>query len=150
MPSSSSCPTRRGRCMARRCRSTVWADDRGADDRLPCEKAPVGVFPAVGWLGAWPREDWMSRILGRYADAIYALLRFVAGFMFMFHGLQKLFGAFGGQVMQTGTLPWFAGVIELVCGILIMIGLLASWAAFLASGMMAVAYFMVHQKMGTW
>jgi putative oxidoreductase len=92
----------------------------------------------------------MSRILGRYADAIYALLRFVTGFMFMFHGLQKLFGAFGGQVMQTGTLPWFAGVIELVCGILVMIGLLGSWAAFLASGTMAVAYFMAHQPQGTW
>ncbi len=92
----------------------------------------------------------MSRILGRHADKIYALLRFVTGFMFMFHGLQKLFGAFGGQVMQTGTLPWFAGVIELVCGILVMIGLLGSWAAFLASGTMAVAYFMAHQPQGTW
>ena len=92
----------------------------------------------------------MSRILDRYADAIYALLRFVAGFMFMFHGLQKLFGALGGQVQPTGSLAWFAGSIELVCGILIMIGLLASWAAFLASGTMAVAYFMVHQPMGTW
>lgn len=92
----------------------------------------------------------MSRILGRYADAIYALLRFVAGFMFMFHGLQKHFGAFGGQVQPAGSLAWFAGTIELVCGILIMIGLLASWAAFLASGTMAVAYFMVHQPMGTW
>lgn len=92
----------------------------------------------------------MSRILGRYSDAIYALLRFVTGFLFMFHGLQKLFGAFGGQVMQTGTLPWVAGVIELTCGILVMIGLLASWAAFLASGTMAVAYFMVHQPQGTW
>lgn len=92
----------------------------------------------------------MSRILGRYADAIYALLRFVAGFLFMFHGLQKHFGAFGGQVQPAGSLAWFAGTIELVCGILIMIGLLASWAAFLASGTMAVAYFMVHQPMGTW
>jgi putative oxidoreductase len=92
----------------------------------------------------------MSRILGRYSDAIYALLRFVAGFMFMFHGLQKHFGAFGGQVQPAGSLAWFAGTIELVCGILIMIGLLASWAAFLASGTMAVAYFMAHQPQGTW
>jgi putative oxidoreductase len=97
-----------------------------------------------------PREESMSRILGRYADAIYALLRFVAGFMFIFHGLQKHFGAFGGQVQQAGTLPWFAGAIELVCGILILLGLLASWAAFLASGEMAAAYFMVHQPQGNW
>jgi len=92
----------------------------------------------------------MSRILGRYADAIYALLRFVAGFMFMFHGLQKILGLVGGQKVPVGTLIWFGGMIELIGGILIMIGLLASWAAFLASGMMAVAYFMVHQPQGTW
>lgn len=92
----------------------------------------------------------MSRILGRYADAIYALLRFVAGFLFMFHGLQKIFGGFGQEAVAVGSLFWVGGIIELVGGILIMIGLLASWAAFLASGMMAVAYFMVHQKMGTW
>jgi putative oxidoreductase len=94
----------------------------------------------------------MSRILGRYADAIYALLRFVAGFMFTFHGLQKILGMFPGEnpMPPAGSLFWFGGLIELVCGILIMIGLLGSWAAFLASGTMAVAYFMVHQKMGTW
>jgi len=44
----------------------------------------------------------------------------------------------------------FAGVIELVCGFLIMIGFLTSWAAFLASGTMAAAYFMAHQAQGTW
>lgn len=92
----------------------------------------------------------MSRILGRYADAIYALLRFVAGFLFMFHGCQKLFGALGGQVQPTGSLLWFGGIIEFGGGILILLGLLASWAAFLASGMMAVAYFMAHQPQGTW
>lgn len=92
----------------------------------------------------------MSRILGRYADAIYALLRFVAGFMFTFHGAQKILGVLGGQVPPTGSLFWFGGLIELVGGILIMIGLLASWAAFLSSGTMAVAYFMVHQPQGTW
>ena len=43
----------------------------------------------------------MSRILGRHADTIYGLLRIVAGFMFMCHGLQKMFGVLGGQVMQT-------------------------------------------------
>lgn len=92
----------------------------------------------------------MSRILGRYSDAIYALLRFVAGFMFTFHGAQKILGLLGGEKVPVGTLFWFGGMIELVGGILIMIGLLASWAAFLASGTMAVAYFMVHQPQGTW
>jgi putative oxidoreductase len=95
----------------------------------------------------------MSRFLGRYADAFYALLRFVAGFLFMFHGLQKIVGAFSDGSMPmppVGSLAWFAGIIELVGGILILLGLLASWAAFLASGEMAVAYFMVHQPGGTW
>jgi putative oxidoreductase len=49
-----------------------------------------------------------------------------------------------------GTQPWFAGVIELVGGILIAIGLLAGLAAFIASGEMAAAYFLAHAPRGTW
>jgi putative oxidoreductase len=86
----------------------------------------------------------------RYAPQVYALFRIVAGFLFMFHGLQKLMGMFGGTVMPTGSMPWIAGVIELVGGILIMIGLLTKVAAFICSGEMAAAYFMVHQPKGTW
>ena len=90
----------------------------------------------------------MRRVLGRQTDTLYGLFRIVAGFLFMCHGLQKMFGLFGGQTPPSGSLPWFAGVIELTCGFLIMIGLLASWAAFLASGTMAVAYFLAHQPQG--
>lgn len=86
----------------------------------------------------------------RYAPQLYALFRIVAGFLFMFHGLQKLMGMFGGTVMATGSLPWIAGVIELVGGILIMVGLLTRVAAFVCSGEMAAAYFMAHQPKGTW
>jgi putative oxidoreductase len=86
----------------------------------------------------------------RYAPQVYALFRIVAGFLFMFHGLQKLFGLFGGQVMPTGSLPWIAGVIELVGGLLVMIGLLTRVVAFICSGEMAAAYFMAHQPKGTW
>ena len=93
----------------------------------------------------------MHRILGRHADRVYAIFRIVIGFLFMCHGLQKMFGVLGGQkVEQIASLPGLAGVIELVCGFLVMIGLLTSWAAFLASGTMAVAYFMAHQPQGTW
>jgi len=84
----------------------------------------------------------------RYAPQVYAAFRMVAGFLFLFHGLQKLFGMYGGKVMPIGTLPWTAGVIELVCGVLIMIGLLTRMSAFIASGEMAVAYFMRHQPRG--
>lgn len=92
----------------------------------------------------------MHRILGRHADRVYAIFRIVIGFLFMCHGLQKVFGLLGGQKADLSTLGGFAGVIELVCGFLVMIGLLTSWAAFLASGTMAAAYFMAHQPQGTW
>lgn len=93
----------------------------------------------------------MNRILGRHADRVYALFRIVAGFLFMCHGLQKIFGIMGGERMDPfSSLGAFAGVIELVCGFLIMIGFLTSWAAFLASGTMAAAYFMAHQPQGAW
>lgn len=86
----------------------------------------------------------------RHAPQVYALFRIVAGFLFLFHGLQKLFGLFGGQVVATGSLPWFAGIIELVGGVLIIVGLLTRVVAFIASGEMAVAYFLVHQPQGGW
>jgi putative oxidoreductase len=89
----------------------------------------------------------------RYAPQVYALFRIVTGFLFMFHGAQKILGLFGGMGGSTAamlTLPWFAGVIELVGGILIMIGLFTRPVAFIASGEMAVAYFMAHQPRGGW
>lgn len=91
----------------------------------------------------------------RYAPQVFALFRIVAGFLFLFHGAQKLLGLFGGMGGGGATasmlsMMWFAGVIELVGGLLIMIGLFARIAAFIASGEMAVAYFMVHQPQGAW
>jgi putative oxidoreductase len=78
------------------------------------------------------------------------VLRIIAGLMFMLHGTQKLFGVPGNRPPQAfGTLIWTAGVIELVCGALIAVGLLTTWAAFLASGQMAVAYFKSHAGRGT-
>lgn len=92
----------------------------------------------------------MKPILGRFTTPVYFLLRVVAGILFAFHGAQKLFGMFGGTQVPMLSQSWFAGVIELVGGILIAIGLLTSLAAFIASGEMAVAYFMVHAPRGTW
>ena len=88
----------------------------------------------------------MERIIGRYTPQLFAILRIIAGLMFAMHGTQKLFGWPGGKEPAAATLFVVAGVVELVCGLLIAIGLLASWAAFLASGQMAVAYFYVHAK----
>ena len=92
----------------------------------------------------------MDRFLGRHAERIYTLLRVVAGLLFACHGAQKLFGALGGQAMTSNPMMLVAGIIEFGGGLLIALGFLTSWAAFLASGQMAVAYFMVHAKGGFW
>ncbi|HEX2223910.1 MAG TPA: DoxX family protein [Thermoanaerobaculia bacterium] len=92
----------------------------------------------------------MTGLLGRHADRVYAIFRIVAVFLFMFHGMQKLFGAFGGQKAELASLMGLAGLIEFGCGLLVMIGLFASWAAFIASGTMAAAYFMAHASRGLW
>ena len=87
----------------------------------------------------------MLGFLNRYTDYTYALLRIVSGFLFIFHGSQKLFGFPGGAPEGIPEfIIYIAGPIELVGGILIMIGLFTREAAFLSAGLMAVAYFMAH------
>ena len=78
----------------------------------------------------------------------YAAFRAVFGFLYMCHGAQKLFGAFGGHAQLHNPLMLAAAIIEFGGGILILLGLLTRFAAFIASGEMAVAYFMVHQPRG--
>jgi len=80
----------------------------------------------------------------RYAPTTYALFRIVFGFLFFLFGLQKMFGILGGQQAALMSLQGAAGVIETVCGFLIMVGFFTKYAAFLASGEMAVAYFYIH------
>jgi putative oxidoreductase len=92
----------------------------------------------------------MQRWLGRYSEIAYALLRLVVGLLFACHGAQKMLGMFGGQGVPSDPKGLVAGVIELVGGLLIAFGLLTSYAAFLASGLMAFAYFMVHGQQGFW
>lgn len=83
--------------------------------------------------------------LSSYNSQAYALMRIVVGFLFLWHGSQKLFGI--PSAMPAGV-PGFilygAGPIELVAGILVMIGLFTRWSAFLASGQMAFAYWIAH------
>jgi putative oxidoreductase len=92
----------------------------------------------------------MTGLLSRLESHAYALLRIVGGLLFLFHGLQKVFGMYGGKTMPLMSLAWSAGIIEVVAGVLVMVGLFASPAAFIASGEMAYAYFTVHQPQGTW
>jgi len=85
------------------------------------------------------------KVLSSYNSQAYALMRIVIGFLFLWHGMQKLFSF--PSAMPPGV-PAFviygAGSIELVAGILIMVGLFTRWSAFLASGQMAFAYWMAH------
>ncbi len=91
----------------------------------------------------------MDRFLGQYSPYIYAILRIMAGLTFAFHGIQKLFGFPGNKPpMPLASLMGVGGLIELVCGLLIALGLFASYAAFIASGEMAIAYFMLHAPKG--
>jgi putative oxidoreductase len=84
-------------------------------------------------------QPWAPRLLG--------LLRIVTGFLFLQHGTAKLLhvphvAMFDG--LQTGSLVWYAGMLEIIGGPLILIGLCTRPVAFVLSGMMAVAYFKAH------
>jgi putative oxidoreductase len=92
----------------------------------------------------------MESLLGRFTPQIFALTRIIAGLMFACHGAQKLLPVLGGPMADRPPLMLVAGIIELVAGTLIALGLFASPAAFLASGTMAVAYFMGHATKGFW
>lgn len=81
----------------------------------------------------------------RLEPQTYALLRIVTGFLFLWHGMGKLFGY--PEPMPPGVpgfIIWVAGPIEFFGGILVMIGLFTSPAAFVSSGLMAFAYWMGH------
>jgi putative oxidoreductase len=83
----------------------------------------------------------------RFAPITYALFRIVFGLIFMMFGLQKvlgLFGGIGGHAVPLASRFGAAGIIETVCGLLILLGLFTRPAAFLASGEMAAAYFIAH------
>jgi putative oxidoreductase len=92
----------------------------------------------------------MEKALASFAPYAYALLRIVAGLLFFCHGGQKVFGWFGGEQVPLASLFGIAGIIELILGALITIGLLTSLAAFIASGEMAVAYFIGHFPKSFW
>ena len=92
----------------------------------------------------------MEKTLAPLAPYAFAILRIIAGLLFVAHGGQKVFGWFGGQPVSLGSLFGLAGIIEIVFGILITIGLLTSFAAFIASGQMAVAYFIGHFPKSFW
>jgi putative oxidoreductase len=90
----------------------------------------------------------------RFAGPVWSVFRVVIGLLFASHGFATVLGLFGGargtgQAVEVGTWPgWYAGLIQLVCGLLVLVGLGTRPAAVLASGSMAYAYFVVHQPEG--
>jgi putative oxidoreductase len=88
--------------------------------------------------------------LSRFVEPAFAVMRVVVGFLFAFHGAMKLFGMFGGTARPLVSQMGLAGIIEFAGGVLVMIGLFAGLAAFIASGQMAFAYFLSHAPRGGW
>ncbi|MGE0778894.1 DoxX family protein [Mycolicibacterium sp.] len=85
-----------------------------------------------------------ARLAG-YSSPVLSIFRIIFGLLFTLNGTMKLFGWPMGSAIPVGTWPfWFAGVIELITGVLITVGLFTRIAAFIASGQMAVAYFLAH------
>jgi putative oxidoreductase len=97
----------------------------------------------------------MERVLAPYSPYLYAVMRIVLGLLFACHGAQKLFGWLGGVDGAGSSAPLvsrygLAGIIEFVGGLLIAVGFMVPYAAFIASGEMAGAYFMAHFPRGFW
>jgi putative oxidoreductase len=84
-----------------------------------------------------------------WEGTIYGIMRVIVGLLFVEHGLQKIFGLFGGMPPEAPAfVRWVAGGIELVGGLMVATGFQTRIAAFVCSGLMAAAYFMAHFPKG--
>ncbi|HWV98001.1 MAG TPA: DoxX family protein [Xanthobacteraceae bacterium] len=93
----------------------------------------------------------MNESLARWQPAVLSLLRFMSGLLLLQHGTGKILGfptLANFANLQIGSMVGIAGLIELIGGALLVVGLFTRSAAFIASGMTAVAYFMVHAPKG--
>jgi len=93
----------------------------------------------------------MQRVLSAYQPQAYAVMRIVFGLLFLCHGLQKALGAFGGingAAAPFSSLLGIAGWLEILLGLMIAVGIFTATAAFIASGQMAIAYFIGHFPQG--
>ncbi|SCX03914.1 MULTISPECIES: DoxX family protein [Mycobacteriaceae] len=105
-------------------------------------------------MGAMSSTQIETKLNG-FAPIVLSAFRIVFGLLLTIHGTSKLFAwpiaAGAGGAVPVGTWPfWYAGVLELVLGLLLIAGLFTRAAAFLASGEMAFAYFSQHQPTGLW
>lgn len=89
------------------------------------------------------------------APYLQSVLRIIAAFIFILSGTMKIFAFPMGMPPDGGTAPLMSqigigGILEIVCGALLLVGLFTRPVAFLMSGMMAVAYFQFHAPQGFW
>lgn len=82
--------------------------------------------------------------ISKYEMQLYTVLRIVTGFLFLWHGSQKLFSLPPLKYVMPAYVMYIGGPVEFFGGLLVMIGLWSRWAAFLCSGEMAVAYWIAH------
>ncbi|MEU7134093.1 DoxX family protein [Streptomyces sp. NPDC046261] len=112
--------------------------------------------PATGQSASATSSPTLPERLDAARPYVLSLFRIVIGLLFACHGAASLFGILGGAAgtggtVSAGTWPgWYAAVIQLVGGVLVMIGLGSRSAAFISSGSMAYAYFDVHQGEALW
>jgi putative oxidoreductase len=86
----------------------------------------------------------------RLGEIAHGVLRVGAGLLFLSHGLQKLFGLFGGEVVPLASRMGLAGVLELVGGALLVLGLFTRPVAIVLAGEMLVAYAIAHLPRSLW
>lgn len=86
----------------------------------------------------------MAAFMNRFDDETYALMRIVTGFLFLWHGSQKLLSFPAAAPDAPAFIIYGAGSIELLGGVLVALGLFTRWAAFVCSGLMAFAYWIGH------
>lgn len=90
-------------------------------------------------------DETMNEFWTNWQPKILSVLRIIVGFLFLWHGSQKLFDfPTTGKAGELSALMAVAGSLEFFGGILIMLGLFTRWTAFVLSGLMAAAYFMAH------
>jgi putative oxidoreductase len=114
----------------------------------------IDVAGLCGLRSEYYRQDMTQKLdarLSPFAPAVLSLFRVICALVLLTHATSHLFGWPTGTATPTGSWPyWWAGILEIVTGVLITIGLFTRIAAFIASGMMAFAYFTQHMPTDFW